>query len=190
MPRRRRDRSAPPAPQARRARASLRIAAARLAATDDGSIAALVRELASDQPLDALAVPGDSRSVRAVFAGAYRSLGAPAAAAFRLIGLHPGGGPVHRDAVRAAAGDGAAGASGTIWEPMAIQAKFPLPSLMTVETVLLPKLATMMSRSLSLSRSTGSTSTGSSPAAMLPRSPQWWRALQMASPRVAASCLG
>ncbi|SNT64649.1 DNA-binding transcriptional activator of the SARP family [Asanoa hainanensis] len=69
---------------------ALRVAGARLAGRPRQPIAELVAEL--DQGgLDALAVDGDARSVRAVFASAYEALSDPAARMFRLVGLHPGG---------------------------------------------------------------------------------------------------
>jgi DNA-binding SARP family transcriptional activator/tetratricopeptide (TPR) repeat protein len=67
---------------------AVRIAAAKLA--DQHGIAAFVTELAGANRLDALTVDGGSRSVRAVFASAYRALSAPAARLFRLLGLLPG----------------------------------------------------------------------------------------------------
>ncbi|WP_412542615.1 BTAD domain-containing putative transcriptional regulator [Longispora sp. K20-0274] len=69
---------------------ALRIAAAKLTSRPRLAIADLVAELATGNRLDALSVPGDSRSIRAVFASAYRALTPAAAAAFRLLGLHPG----------------------------------------------------------------------------------------------------
>ncbi|GHJ43355.1 SARP family transcriptional regulator [Catellatospora sp. TT07R-123] len=68
---------------------ALRIAAAKLAARPHGRIAAFNVELA-DGRLDALSVPGDSRSIRAVFAGAYRTLSPAAAQLFGRLGRHPG----------------------------------------------------------------------------------------------------
>ena len=72
---------------------ALRIAAAKLAGLPGrgpGALGALAAELSGDRPLDALSVDGDSRSVRTVFASAYRTLSAPAARMFRLLSLHPG----------------------------------------------------------------------------------------------------
>ncbi|MCE6995263.1 tetratricopeptide repeat protein [Saccharothrix sp. S26] len=69
---------------------ALRIAAAKLAGQPAGAVGSLVAELAGADRLDVLSVEGDSHSVRAVFASTYRSLSAPAARAFRLLGLHPG----------------------------------------------------------------------------------------------------
>ncbi|MEV6524602.1 BTAD domain-containing putative transcriptional regulator [Longispora sp. NPDC051575] len=69
---------------------ALRIAAAKLNARPRLAVADLVAELATENRLDALSVPGDSRSIRTVFASAYHALTPGAAAAFRLLGLHPG----------------------------------------------------------------------------------------------------
>ena len=69
---------------------ALRIAAAKLAGGPAPDIAALVAELSAGNRLDLLAVDGDSRSMRTVFASAYRTLSPPAARTFRLLGLHPG----------------------------------------------------------------------------------------------------
>ena len=69
---------------------ALRIAAARLAARPRAELAELVAELSGADRLGALAVEGDARSVRAVFASAYSALSEPAARLFRLLGLHPG----------------------------------------------------------------------------------------------------
>ena len=69
---------------------ALRIAAAKLAARPRQDLAELVAELAGADPLGALAVEGDARSVRAVFASAYSALSEPAARLFRLLGLNPG----------------------------------------------------------------------------------------------------
>jgi DNA-binding SARP family transcriptional activator/Tfp pilus assembly protein PilF len=69
---------------------ALRIAAAKLTGRPAPDIAALVDELSAGNRLDVLAVDGDSRSMRAVFASAYRTLSPPAARMFRLLGLHPG----------------------------------------------------------------------------------------------------
>ncbi|MDI1463199.1 BTAD domain-containing putative transcriptional regulator [Catellatospora sp. KI3] len=69
---------------------ALRIAAAKLAARPGRALAELNNELNDEDRLDELAVPGDARSVRAVFAGAYRALSPAAARLFRLLGQHPG----------------------------------------------------------------------------------------------------
>ncbi len=69
---------------------ALRIAAAKLAGRPDRPLARLAAELSGDRTLDALSVDGDSRSVRTVFASAYRALSPPAARMFRMLGLHPG----------------------------------------------------------------------------------------------------
>jgi DNA-binding SARP family transcriptional activator/tetratricopeptide (TPR) repeat protein len=68
---------------------ALRIAAAKLAARPRGRIAAFNVEL-TDGRIDALSVPGDSRSIRAVFASSYRALSPTAARLFRRLGQHPG----------------------------------------------------------------------------------------------------
>ncbi|MEU0880862.1 tetratricopeptide repeat protein [Lentzea sp. NPDC005914] len=69
---------------------ALRIAAARLALRPGRQVADLVRELSRNDPLDVLAVDGDDRSVRAVFASAHRTLSPQAARLFRVLGEHPG----------------------------------------------------------------------------------------------------
>jgi len=69
---------------------ALRIAAAKLASQPDRPLRDLATELAGDDRLDALSVEGDSRSVRTTFASAYRTLSAPAAQVFRVMGRHPG----------------------------------------------------------------------------------------------------
>ena len=69
---------------------ALRIAAARLAVRPGRRISDLVRELTRNDPLDVLAVDGDDRSVRSVFAGAHRTLSPQAARLFRVLGEHPG----------------------------------------------------------------------------------------------------
>jgi tetratricopeptide (TPR) repeat protein len=69
---------------------ALRIAAAKLLVHPDSGIHDLVVELAGTDRLESLSVPGDSRSVRAVFASAYRTLTPPAARMFRLLGQFPG----------------------------------------------------------------------------------------------------
>ncbi len=69
---------------------AVRIAAAKLTLRPRAPIGTLVAELARDNPLDSLAVEGDARSLRAVFASSYRMLTEPAARTFRLLCLHPG----------------------------------------------------------------------------------------------------
>ena len=69
---------------------ALRIVAANLTARPRQRIADLVGELAGESRLDALAVEGDPRTVRAVFMSAYETLSEPAAQLFRRLGLHPG----------------------------------------------------------------------------------------------------
>lgn len=69
---------------------ALRIAAARLAARPRQLIDDLAGELDAADRLDALALPGDERSVRAAFASAYRALSTPAAHLFRRLSLLPG----------------------------------------------------------------------------------------------------
>jgi DNA-binding SARP family transcriptional activator/tetratricopeptide (TPR) repeat protein len=69
---------------------AVRIAAAKLAGRARREIRALRDELSNADRLDVLSVEGDSRSVRTVFASAYRALSPPAARVFRLLGLHPG----------------------------------------------------------------------------------------------------
>jgi hypothetical protein len=69
---------------------ALRIAAAKLLVHADRSIRDLVTELAGADRLDSLQVTGDSRSVRAVFASAYRALTPSAGQMFRLLGQFPG----------------------------------------------------------------------------------------------------
>jgi DNA-binding SARP family transcriptional activator/Tfp pilus assembly protein PilF len=74
---------------------ALRIAAATLGAATLGAgvrdpIGALTARLTTENRLDAFAIEGDSRSVRAAFASAYHSVSPPAARLFRLLGLHPG----------------------------------------------------------------------------------------------------
>ncbi|GHJ49309.1 SARP family transcriptional regulator [Catellatospora sp. TT07R-123] len=69
---------------------ALRIAAAKLAARPLRPLAELVADLTGEDRLGALAVPGGSRSVRAVFASAYQALSPGAAALFRRLGHHPG----------------------------------------------------------------------------------------------------
>jgi tetratricopeptide (TPR) repeat protein len=69
---------------------ALRIAAAKLVGQPRAALRDFATELAGEERLDALSVEGDTRSVRAVFASAYRTLSPPAAHVFRLAGLHPG----------------------------------------------------------------------------------------------------
>jgi tetratricopeptide (TPR) repeat protein len=69
---------------------ALRIAAAKLVSLSGQRIADFVAELRGHDRLDALAVEGDSRSVNAVFATAYRALTPQPALVFRSLGLHPG----------------------------------------------------------------------------------------------------
>jgi DNA-binding SARP family transcriptional activator/tetratricopeptide (TPR) repeat protein len=69
---------------------ALRIAAAKLTASPTSRIGDLTTELAAADRLGALAVEGDSRSVRTVFASAYHALSARAATMFRLLTVHPG----------------------------------------------------------------------------------------------------
>jgi DNA-binding SARP family transcriptional activator/Flp pilus assembly protein TadD len=73
---------------------ALRVAAELAAARPAVCLADLVSEMADTrQRLDRLDASGDSRTrVRAVFSWSYRNLGADAARAFRLAGLHPGPG--------------------------------------------------------------------------------------------------
>jgi tetratricopeptide (TPR) repeat protein/transcriptional regulator with XRE-family HTH domain len=69
---------------------ALCVAAARAAARSGVPLAALADELARDNPLDALETGDKVSSVRAVLSWSYRSLSPPAAAMFRLLGLHDG----------------------------------------------------------------------------------------------------
>jgi DNA-binding SARP family transcriptional activator/Tfp pilus assembly protein PilF len=69
---------------------ALRIAAAKLVGQPHSTLRRLAVEFTSGDRLDALSVDGDARSVRTVFASAYRALSPTAAQVFRLIGLHPG----------------------------------------------------------------------------------------------------
>ncbi len=69
---------------------ALRIAAAKLAALGEHSIAGFAAELANQDRLDALSVEGDSRSLRAVLATAHRALAPGPALVFGRLGLHPG----------------------------------------------------------------------------------------------------
>ena len=67
---------------------ALRIAGAKLTAQPGRAIAALVAELTGTGRIDALSVPGDSRCIRTVLAGAYGALSPSAAQLFRLVGQH------------------------------------------------------------------------------------------------------
>ena len=69
---------------------ALRIAAARLSARPLSPIAAVVADLRGGDRLGALSVPGESRSIRAAFASAYRALSPAAARLFGRLGRHPG----------------------------------------------------------------------------------------------------
>jgi DNA-binding SARP family transcriptional activator/tetratricopeptide (TPR) repeat protein len=69
---------------------ALRIAAAKVAIEPGRSLADMEALLSQQDRLETLAVEGDTRSVRTVFATAYQSLSQPAAAVFRRFGLHPG----------------------------------------------------------------------------------------------------
>ncbi|WP_281173646.1 AfsR/SARP family transcriptional regulator [Actinokineospora inagensis] len=68
---------------------ALRLAAARLVAVPGRSVAESAAELVSGR-LDTLAVEGDTRTVRAVFASAYEPLEPGRARMFRLLGIAPG----------------------------------------------------------------------------------------------------
>ncbi len=76
---------------------ALRVAAERVAARPDDSVADLVAELDDQRRrLDLLDAGGDPATmVRAVFSWSYQSLDPAAARAFRLTGLHPGPGLDH-----------------------------------------------------------------------------------------------
>jgi tetratricopeptide (TPR) repeat protein len=72
---------------------ALRIAAERAASRPRMGLAELIADLRDESELwDALTVEGDedADAVRTVFAWSYRALPEPAAALFRLLGLHPG----------------------------------------------------------------------------------------------------
>ncbi len=69
---------------------ALRIAAARLVGAPERPIAELAAELAGTGRLETLAVEGDSRTVRAVLATAYRPLAVAQARFFRRAALGPG----------------------------------------------------------------------------------------------------
>ena len=86
---------------------ALRIAAEQAAARADASLTELAEDLADqERRLDLLDTGDDEHStVRAVFSWSYRNLGEPAAAVFRLLGLHPGR-DVDDHAVAALAGPG------------------------------------------------------------------------------------
>ncbi|ASW52926.1 BTAD domain-containing putative transcriptional regulator [Plantactinospora sp. KBS50] len=81
---------------------ALRIAAAKLASRPRRPIAELVADLTGPDRLGTLTVRGDSRSVRTVFASAYKALSPPAARLFRRLGHHPG--PTFTAHLAAAAG--------------------------------------------------------------------------------------
>jgi DNA-binding SARP family transcriptional activator/Tfp pilus assembly protein PilF len=69
---------------------ALRIAAANVASEPSRSLVEIESELSKQDRLETLAVDGDTRSVRTVFATAYGSLTPLSAAVFRRLGLHPG----------------------------------------------------------------------------------------------------
>ncbi|SES49204.1 AfsR/SARP family transcriptional regulator [Actinokineospora terrae] len=69
---------------------ALRLAAARLVAAPGRSVAESAAELVGAGRLDTLAVEGDTRTVRAVFASAYDPLEPGRARMFRLLGVAPG----------------------------------------------------------------------------------------------------
>ena len=69
---------------------ALSVAAARAAARSGVSLSALAGELRQDNPLDALETGDQASSVRVVLSWSYRSLSSPAAAMFRLLGIHVG----------------------------------------------------------------------------------------------------
>jgi DNA-binding SARP family transcriptional activator len=97
---------------------ALRIAAAKLMGQSAPVIADLVSELHATDRLDVLTVDGDSRSVRTVFASAYRTLSPAAARMFRLLGMHPGP-TFHIGLAAAAAGLPVAGARDVVAELVA-----------------------------------------------------------------------
>ncbi|WP_117214186.1 AfsR/SARP family transcriptional regulator [Allorhizocola rhizosphaerae] len=68
---------------------AMRITAARLASRPTLAVTELMRDLRMRE-LDALAVPGDSAGIRAVFASAYTALSAGTQRTFRLLATHPG----------------------------------------------------------------------------------------------------
>jgi DNA-binding SARP family transcriptional activator/Tfp pilus assembly protein PilF len=69
---------------------ALQIAAAKLGSRPHQEIGDLATTLSTDRRLDGLAMEGDTRSVRTVFATAYDMLAPEAALVFRSIGLHAG----------------------------------------------------------------------------------------------------
>ena len=69
---------------------ALSVAAARTAARGNLPLAALADELMRGNRLDALETGDPASSVRGVLSWSYRGLSAPAAAMFRLLGLHTG----------------------------------------------------------------------------------------------------
>jgi tetratricopeptide (TPR) repeat protein/transcriptional regulator with XRE-family HTH domain len=69
---------------------ALSVAAARAAARSGVPLAALADELGRDNPLDALDTGDRATSIRVVLSWSYSSLSPPAAAMFRLFGLHVG----------------------------------------------------------------------------------------------------
>ena len=78
--------------------------------------AGFVAQLSGRRRLDRLAPPGDERSaVRSVFSWSYRHLSPEAAAAFALLGLHPGR-RYERHALAALAGTGAGPAADALAE--------------------------------------------------------------------------
>ncbi len=68
---------------------AMRISAARLAGRPGLGVSELLGDLRMRE-LDALAVPGDSAGIRAVFASAYNGLSVAAQRTFRLLAAHPG----------------------------------------------------------------------------------------------------
>jgi DNA-binding SARP family transcriptional activator/Tfp pilus assembly protein PilF len=87
---------------------ALRIAAAKLTIRPPRTIADLVSDLAGLDRLATLAVAGDTRSIRTVFASAYQALSLPAAGLFRRLGHHPGA-TFTRQLAAALASEGPAG---------------------------------------------------------------------------------
>ena len=69
---------------------ALSVAAARAATRSGVPLAALADELRRHNPLDALETGDEVSSVRVVLSWSYRGLSPPAAAMFRLLGLHVG----------------------------------------------------------------------------------------------------
>ncbi len=93
---------------------ALRIAAELAAARPAASLAELVGELGDESRLDVLAAGDDDyTAVRGVFSWSLRHLSDPAAAAFTLLGLHPGA-DVDRSAVAALTGTAPGAARGLI----------------------------------------------------------------------------